>query len=56
MPIPLPGAAVAIESALLVFQAAGLTDKDPGLALLDLDPVHYIVIGLAGRTGFSFHR
>jgi hypothetical protein len=54
MPIPLPGATVTVESAFLVLQAAGFTDKNPGLTLLDLDPKHYLVIRLAGSAGLVF--
>jgi len=53
---PLPGAAVSVIAAsLLVVQTAILTDKDPGLALLDLYAKKYGKFLLATMADFALH-
>jgi len=53
--VSLPGASIAILGKSLVFLAAGLTYKYPGLSLSELDPVEGGKFFFTGMADFCLH-
>jgi hypothetical protein len=55
VPVSLPGSSIAVLGKLLVFLAAGLTYKYPGLSLSELDAIEGGKFFFTGMADFCLH-